>query len=448
MQREIVPSASLTTNRVLVLLLAGVTFTLGCLFIALTWPEWGQLDWPGFLFFTFLSALAEILAIPLPLEGYVSVGLAVNVALLLLFPPGAAALAVGGAMVSGLFCRKFFQPEPFILERAAFNFGQISLAVGGAGTVYRALGGDVIWGLSERQIAALAGASLVYYLINVGLVTVVISLQSDEPLPRVWYRNFRQAILNYLALAPLGLLFALNYRSYGFPVVLLFFVPLLMGRQIFIQFNQLRDVRTGVAGALSVTLEVKDAYTRGHSDRVAEYAVLVAQELKLPEREVELIYYAGQLHDIGKVGVSSELLTRPGPLSQEELGEVRKHVEMGFRIISRLAFLARVAEIILYHHEWYSGRGGYPGHLEGEEIPLGARILMVCDSFDAMTTERPYRQRMTAEEAVRELIKGSGTQFDPRVVKACLSALRKRGVIPNGAGDNGDIGPGGPAEGG
>lgn len=174
--------------------------------------------------------------------------------------------------------------------------------------------------------------------------------------------------------------------------------------------------------ALARAIEVKDPYTYGHSERVTEYAISIANRLGLNEWDMRNIKYAAALHDIGKIGIARKILNKPGALSEEEFVHVKTHPQLGDSIIEPVTFLQDPREIILHHHERYDGRG-YPDGLKGDEIPLGARILAVADSFEAMMSDRPYRKALPIEEAVKELEINAGTQFDPAVIKAFMDAV-------------------------
>lgn len=169
--------------------------------------------------------------------------------------------------------------------------------------------------------------------------------------------------------------------------------------------------------ALAAAQDAKDPYMRGHSERIKQYAVKIAQALKLPNEEIEVLEYAAILHDIGKIAVSDVILQKPGRLTAEEMTEVRKHPLVGSEILGQLTLLRSEQPAVRYHHERFDGKG-YPDGLKKEHIPLGARILCVADSFDAMTSKRPYRDSLTIEQAQKELDRCKGTQFDPAIVEA------------------------------
>ncbi len=175
--------------------------------------------------------------------------------------------------------------------------------------------------------------------------------------------------------------------------------------------------------ALVTTLEAKDPYTRQHSHRVTEYALRIGERMNLTPEELEMIDFAGVLHDIGKIGVRDEILTKSGRLTEAEFAAVRAHPLIGVRIVEPLGLSRRETAIIRNHHERYDGRG-YPDGLAGAEIDLLARILGVADAFDAMTTTRAYRRALPLTTAIRELDDHRGTQFDPDCVDAALQAIR------------------------
>ncbi|MFZ5434910.1 MAG: HD domain-containing phosphohydrolase [Bacillota bacterium] len=184
-------------------------------------------------------------------------------------------------------------------------------------------------------------------------------------------------------------------------------------------YQALRRYYLSTLQALAAAMEAKDTYTRGHSMRVARLAQACARALGLSHEHQEHLYLAALLHDIGKIGVPESVLLKPGPLEPADWDEVKNHPVVGVRIVEPAGFHPQVVAAIRHHHENYGG-GGYPDDLAGEEIPLLARIISVADAYDAMTSDRPYRGARTAEEAMEELRRGAGRQFDPRVVNAFL----------------------------
>ena len=177
--------------------------------------------------------------------------------------------------------------------------------------------------------------------------------------------------------------------------------------------------------ALSNALDVRDTETEGHSRRVVEYMELVIRELHVPTADLAMLRRGALLHDIGKIGVPDDVLRKPAALSEAEWALMKRHPEHGARIIAQIPFLGEVSRIVRHHHERWDGRG-YPDRLAGEAIPLGARIFAVADSFDAMTSDRPYRRAMSVDEARREVARCRGTQFDPMVVDVFMGIAAER----------------------
>jgi putative nucleotidyltransferase with HDIG domain len=180
--------------------------------------------------------------------------------------------------------------------------------------------------------------------------------------------------------------------------------------------------------SLANALETRDEYTRGHSERVTRMAIQMGRVMGLEEVEMDIIRQAGILHDIGKIGIADGVLNKPSTLSSEERGEIEHHPLFGNHILGQLKFLKNASKAILHHHERFDG-GGYPSGLYGHEIPQVARIIAVADSWDAMTSDRPYRDAMTDEEALAELLGCSGKQFDPDVIRAFLSVIGRQDLF-------------------
>ncbi|MBN2621102.1 HD-GYP domain-containing protein, partial [candidate division WOR-3 bacterium] len=175
--------------------------------------------------------------------------------------------------------------------------------------------------------------------------------------------------------------------------------------------------------ALVSAMEAKDQYTRGHSERVRQYALKIARQLELNEKQMKELNYAGYLHDIGKIGIKDTLLCKVEPLTKEEYELIKRHPEIGNGILKDIKHLSSTCAIIRCEHERYDGNG-YPNGLKKNEIPIGARVIAVADAYDAMTTDRPYRKAITKSQAVKILKNESAKQFDPYVVKAFLKILK------------------------
>jgi putative nucleotidyltransferase with HDIG domain len=192
-------------------------------------------------------------------------------------------------------------------------------------------------------------------------------------------------------------------------------------------YESMKRDQISIIRALSSTVDAKDHFTLGHSQKVSEYSLKIAEAMGLPERDVENIKYAALLHDIGKIAIPDDIIKKPTKLTPEEFEKVRKHPVIGAMIIKEIESLAPMVPIILHHHERYDGKG-YPDGIKGDAIPLGARIVHVTDAYDTMVSARAYRDMIPQELAVSELRKNAGTQFDPAVVEAFITILRKNSV--------------------
>jgi putative nucleotidyltransferase with HDIG domain len=220
----------------------------------------------------------------------------------------------------------------------------------------------------------------------------------------------------------------------------LFFVPALAAQRLFLLYReqqnasrrlvrvnaQLEEANLSFAAALVATLDARDRYTAGHSTAVAFYSNDIAIELGLSEEQQALAHLSGLVHDIGKIGLTAGLLEKPGPLNSEEREQMQEHSAIGERILQKVDGYAEIAQIVRHHHERLDGQG-YPDGLTREQIPLISKIIAVADAYDAMTSDRPYRDAMSSNVARRELAKGVERQFDVEVVAAFESVLRKSG---------------------
>jgi len=188
--------------------------------------------------------------------------------------------------------------------------------------------------------------------------------------------------------------------------------------------DQLERYYDDMVHCLARAIDEKDAYTHGHSHRTHHLVRALAEEIHLPETFIRHMEYGALLHDVGKIGIEDVILRKPGKLTAEEYTIMKRHPEMGYRILQPVKFLRPVSTIVLYHQEWVNG-AGYPEGLAGEEIPLGARLVAVIDAWDAMTSDRPYRKALSRTAAIAELRRAAGTQFDSKIVDAFLRVLER-----------------------
>jgi len=359
----------------------------------------------------------------------ISVESAILIALILIFGPGIAACY---GVLSALILDGIIRRVP--IYKVGFNAAQLGLAYGIAGLVYIRAGGELFiiipddFKISMNIFIPLFLSVLTYFLINSFSVSIAIGLQTKIPVLRVWRSHFQWTIFNNIALiAPLGLVMALINIKISPWALIFFFLPLIFVQYSLKLYLDLREEHLAAIAALCSAQDASDRYTFGHSERVSELAEKIARLLKLPDKEVDTIRYAGQLHDIGKIGIDYKVVQKPGPLNLREWAEIKKHPAIGAEILKNLKFLKEATPYVEMHHERLDG-GGYPLGKSADEIPLGARIIKVADAFDAMTSERAYRPAMTIEQAVQLLKKDSGDQYDPKVVQA-LTDLISQGDI-------------------
>lgn len=194
-------------------------------------------------------------------------------------------------------------------------------------------------------------------------------------------------------------------------------------------YKEMKETFLSTAAAFGDAIEAKDAYTAGHTKRVLEYSLVVGRRLALSQEELDELKLAAALHDIGKIGIEDRILGKPGHLDPEEARIMEGHTVIGARIVENIRPLRGIVPGIRHHHEKYDGNG-YPDILKGESIPLIARIISVCDTFDAMTSDRPYRKGLASETALQELRRYSGTQFDPQIVEVFIAAFENGDIEP------------------
>ena len=355
---------------------------------------------------------------------FVSLGFVVGLAAVLMGgPPGGAII---GAMAA-LPLNRSVRIAPF---KRMFNGAQFAVAGFAAGLTYEAFGGTTL--LQDHHVARLTLATLVivvvYYAVNNGLLAIVVSLAEHVSVSSVFWSGISWSTVSYLAYGLLGLAMAVLWQV-SIVAGLLVLVPILVARWAFSQYAAEQQAYDSTVAALCQAVETKDLYTRGHSERVSLGSVLIARQLGMREDRVGAIRYAGMLHDVGKLGVPTRVLQKSGALTQDEFDAIKLHPVRGFEMLRGIDFLNEALAGIIHHHERLDGRG-YPMGLKGEDIPEFARIIAVADSLDAMTSTRSYRAAKTTEEALEELRRSSGTQFDPAMVRAVEAAVARHGWSP------------------
>jgi HD-GYP domain-containing protein (c-di-GMP phosphodiesterase class II) len=302
------------------------------------------------------------------------------------------------------------------------NAASAAIAAAAAGMVWWALIPDHANPLTSiRTTVVFLLVAVLHSVVNFGTVVVGTALARREPVLKLIYtmsggKNFIFTIPVLAAFIPI-----IGSQS---PIALLFFaIPLVSSHLALRALWRLEtDTQTTLA-ALTDILELRDPYTAFHSERVSIYAVAIAQHVpELTAKELATLERAARIHDIGKAAVRDAVLLKNGPLTDEERRSIESHSSIGADLIARMHAYRDCVELIRHHHERWDG-GGYPSRLIGDRIPLGARIMAVADSLDAMTTDRPYRKALSFESAVAEIRRNSGTQFDARIVDAFFAAI-------------------------
>jgi HD superfamily phosphohydrolase YqeK len=279
-----------------------------------------------------------------------------------------------------------------------------------------------------KVIGPFVVAAVVHAVTNHVLLAGVLWLTSDRDLAgrRAPLGMSVKLIASDLGYGAFGLLIAALWSVAGVFAPVLILIPLFVARWAVTQIAEQQQAYEATVGALCQAVETKDFYTRGHSDRVSRGSVMIAREIGMRGERVEAIGYAGMLHDVGKLGVPTKVLQKTGKLTEEEYAAIQLHPMRGLEIVREIGFLDEALTGIMHHHERIDGKG-YPMGLAADEIPEFARVIAVADAFDSMTSTRSYRQARGIREAVEELRRGSGSQFDPALVDAFIAVLDREG---------------------
>jgi HD-GYP domain-containing protein (c-di-GMP phosphodiesterase class II) len=341
----------------------------------------------------------------------------------LLGPVGAAIIG----LVAALSMRR-----GLIAAQRLFNGGMFSLSAYAAGWTFVSLYGHVsVPGRSAFPsiIGAFAAAAAVHVIVNHALLSGVLLLTPSEGTAGRKMKigpDLLPLMLSDLGYAAFGLLIAALWSVVGPFAAILVVIPLFVARWAIGQYAAQQRAYEATMAALCKAVETKDFYTRGHSERVSRGSSMLAGEIGMRADRLEAITYAGMLHDVGKLGVPTKVLQKSGKLSEEEYAAIQLHPMRGLEIVREIGFLDEALAGIMHHHERIDGRG-YPLGLAGDEIPEFARVIAVADAFDSMTSTRSYRGARQIDEAIAELRKWSGSQFDPALVDAFVRALERDG---------------------
>ena len=381
-----------------------------------------------------MSSATAALKVHLPLttdKSTMSVSYAVDFASLLLLGPHETMLvAAGSAFSQCSLNRKEGQRNP--LYRTLFSAASLVITVHIAGLAFHLFGGTP----SHTPLTVarpLVAAATVYFLLNTGLIATAIGLSTRSGLVSTWHNNFLWSAPSYFVGAGTAAVAAWFVEHAGFWVAPFTFAPMYLTYRTYKVYmgriedeqrhvQQTSDLHLATIEALARAIDAKDQTTQMHIRRVQHYATCLAKAAGLSEFEIQGVKTAALLHDIGKLAVPEHILSKPGPLTQEEFQKIRIHPQVGAEIIAAVPFPYPVAPLILSHHERWDGKG-YPQGIAGEAIPVGARILTIVDYYDAVTTERPYHKALSAESAVGLLNHEAGRALDPRLVPIFIDLL-------------------------
>jgi putative nucleotidyltransferase with HDIG domain len=351
----------------------------------------------------------------------------------LLFGPAAGTVT---AVLEALVMSFWLKRSSF--SRVLFNIAAPAIAIWTAAQTFFLISGLRPGEIQRPNLGQAVGPlfvfALLYFIINTGLVAGAVRTQRDEPVARIWLQNFAALSINYFVGGSIAILLVaytprIDVTSLGIivPILLIsyFTFRTSMGRleDATKHVEQLNELYLSTIETLAMAVDAKDQITHGHIRRVQVYAVELAKRLGVEdERQLNAIEAAALLHDLGKLAIPEHILNKPGKLTVGEFEKMKRHADIGADLLSSIPFPYPVAPIVRHHHENWDGTG-YPHRVAGTDIPLGARILSVVDCFDALTSDRPYRPRLTDEAAFEILRERRGTMYDPLVVDAFMEAF-------------------------
>jgi hypothetical protein len=347
----------------------------------------------------------------------------VHIALFLLSGPAAA------IVVSVLL--PLTQDRRLPLMRRIFNGAQAVLCATAAGGVFILAGnvrGDAVLTEPAHALFAATAALITWLAVNAMLMCMVLWLDKGATSPLVFLRKVAAPTSPpMVGYGLLGVLLAVVWiGGLGVGAIFLVVVPLLVARWVLSLYETEKNAQAATMRAFIQVIETKDLYTRGHSERVSEGVGLLGKYLKLSEDRQQALEHAGLLHDVGKVGVPTRIIQKPGRLDDSEMDAIRLHPARGVELIGNIPFLEEVKSAVLHHHEKFDGTG-YPAGLSGANIPYFARIIGIVDAFDCLTSTRSYRPARSVEETIEILLKDRYSHFDPQLVDSFVDVIRAHG---------------------
>jgi putative nucleotidyltransferase with HDIG domain len=376
--------------------------------------------------FAVLGFLSEVAFLRLPFANSTSsvAFIPYLASIVLLGPSWAMAIAGSTFFVSDAAVRR----KPFI--KILHNTSKEIVAVGTASLVYGLLGGHASFGEFHLAAVPFASAVATYFFINIGAPATAIALSSGVRLSESWRKLVGGSLLFDFMASPLALLLAFLYTEAQLWGIIVVIVPLFLIRHVYSVNLQIEQVNRDLLELMVKAIEARDPYTSGHSLRVSRIAGVLARDIGLPGKLVELIETAALLHDVGKIHEEyASILRKEQRLTDQERALINTHPIRSFELVRTISgFRSGVDLAVRHHHENWDG-SGYPDGLSGRAIPVGARIIMVADTVDAMTTDRPYRAALTFDEVIEELARYSGIQFDPELVEVLSKSQLIRKLV-------------------
>lgn len=353
-----------------------------------------------------------------------SIAFMVYLASLLVFGPAL------GATVTAFSYATAWVLERKPLLRIAFNVGQHVLALVGGFVVYASLGGEVPLRSMQESLVPFAALVITFFTINSTAVSAVVALSEHRRFAEVWLRNTWSWVGYDLVASALALGIASLYLRLGVGGMVIVVLPVMFLRHAYFVNTRLQATNRELLDLMVKAIEARDPYTSGHSQRVAQIARLLAEEIGLSLSETDKIETAALLHDVGKIYEEfAPILRKQGKLTAEERRVMESHPAKSAELVGTISSLkGYVEKCVRHHHENFDG-SGYPSGLAGDQIPIGARIILVADTTDAMSTDRPYRKALSYDQVVNELERYAGRQFDPRLVSAFKRSATIRSFI-------------------
>ena len=369
--------------------------------------------------FTIFAIIIESLVIFTPNKGGVTLTFGIVLSVAVLFGPSEGLLC---AIASILFSIYKMEGEvkhlfniPWYKTLGNINAYIISSGLSSLLFIYLNQGLE----FKSGSIISMFISGIVFILMDVMLITSLMIVSSQANPILLFKENFRGVIPNFFGLSAVSIVIVMSYLKMGIEMVLILFFPYMLIRYSFKLVYDMQSNYLSTIKALSSALEEKDPYTRGHSERVEKYSIMIANEIGHSKVDMQQLQYAAIFHDIGKIGVEDSILYKPGKLTKEEYEAIKQHPQKSVNILEGISFLNKAITFIASHHEGYDGTG-YPNRLKREEIPLESKIISVADIYDALTTDRPYRKAMTNRQAIDIIKEESGQKLDPFVVEKFL----------------------------